>query len=189
MKPEPIFSAIESVLGAPPGLPVILLTPQGERFTQAKAWELAALPGFALLCGRYEGVDERVREHLASQELSVGDYVLSGGELAALVVVEAVARLLPGALGDEEGARDDSHSSGLLEYPQYTRPPDFRGWKVPEILLSGNHAQVERWRRLQALVRTRSRRPDLFSNASLSGEEERLLDEWEEGKESPPESG
>jgi tRNA (guanine37-N1)-methyltransferase len=189
MKPEPIFSAVESVLGTPPGLPVILLTPQGERFTQAKAWELAALPGFALLCGRYEGVDERVREHLASEELSVGDYVLSGGELAALVVVEAVARLLPGALGDEEGALDDSHSSGLLEYPQYTRPPDFRGWKVPEILLSGNHAQVERWRRMQALARTRSRRPDLFASASLSGEEERLLDEWAEGKESPPESG
>jgi tRNA (guanine37-N1)-methyltransferase len=189
MKPEPVFAAVESVLGSPPGLPVILLTPQGERFTQAKAWKLASLAGFALLCGRYEGVDERVRGHLATEELSLGDYVLSGGELAALVVVEAVARLLPGALGDEEGARDDSHSSGLLEYPHYTRPPDFRGWKVPDILLSGNHAQVERWRRLQALARTYHRRPDLLSSAPLSEEEKRLMEEWVGGKEPPPESG
>jgi tRNA (guanine37-N1)-methyltransferase len=189
MKPEPAFAAVESVLGSPPALPVILLTPQGERFTQAKAWQLASTDGFALVCGRYEGIDERVRGHLATEELSIGDYVLSGGELAALVVVEAVARLLPGALGDEEGARDDSHSSGLLEYPHYTRPPDFRGWKVPEILLSGNHAQVERWRRRRALARTFRRRPDLLANASLTEEEKRLLEDWRNGKEPPDESG
>jgi tRNA (guanine37-N1)-methyltransferase len=178
MKPEPIFSAVETALGAPPALPVILLTPQGALFTQKKAWALAETPGFALLCGRYEGIDERVREHLAVEELSIGDYVLSGGELAALVVVEAVARLLPEALGDEEGARDDSHSSGMLEYPHYTRPPEFRGWKVPEELLSGNHAQVRKWRRQQALWRTFLRRPDLLSGAELSEEERRLLAEW-----------
>jgi len=178
MKPEPIFAAVESALGAPPAVPVILLTPQGIPFTQEKAWSLAEGSGFALLCGRYEGVDERVREHLATEELSIGDYVLSGGELAALVVVEAVARLLPGALGDEEGARDDSHSSGLLEYPHYTRPPEFRGWKAPDVLLSGNHAQVRRWRREQALRRTLLRRPDLLSRADLSDEEKRLILEW-----------
>jgi tRNA (guanine37-N1)-methyltransferase len=179
MKPEPIFAAVESVLGSPPRLPVILLTPQGPAFTQEKAWSLAGGEGVALLCGRYEGVDERVREHLATEELSIGDYVLSGGEFAALVVVDAVARLLPGALGDEEGARDDSHSGGLLEYPHYTRPPDFRGWKVPEVLCSGNHAQVRRWRREQALRRTFLRRPDLLARADLSDEERRLVREWE----------
>jgi tRNA (guanine37-N1)-methyltransferase len=180
MKPEPIFAAVETVLGAPPALPVILLTPQGALFTQEKAWALAETPGFALLCGRYEGIDERVREHLAAEELSIGDYVLSGGELAALVVVEAVARLLPGALGDEEGARDDSHSSGLLEYPHYTRPPEFRGWKVPGELLSGNHAQVRKWRRRQALWRTFLRRPDLLSRADLSEDERQLLEDWKQ---------
>jgi tRNA (guanine37-N1)-methyltransferase len=180
MKPEPIFAAVETVLGAPPALPVILLTPQGALFTQEKAWALAETPGFALLCGRYEGIDERVREHLAAEELSIGDYVLSGGELAALVVVEAVARLLPGALGDEEGARDDSHSSGLLEYPHYTRPPEFRGWKVPDELLSGNHAQVRKWRRRQALWRTFLRRPDLLSRADLSEDERQLLEDWKQ---------
>jgi tRNA (guanine37-N1)-methyltransferase len=178
MKPEPIFTAVETVLGSPPSLPIILLTPQGTPFTQQKAWALAETPGFALLCGRYEGVDERVREHLASEELSIGDYVLSGGELAALVVVEAVARLLPGALGDEEGARDDSHSSGLLEYPHYTRPPEFRGWGVPDVLLSGNHAQLRQWRREQSLRRTFLRRPDLLAKAELSDEEKRLIARW-----------
>jgi tRNA (guanine37-N1)-methyltransferase len=180
MKPEPIFAAVEAVLGAPPRAPVILLTPQGRTFTQEKAWSLSERPGFALLCGRYEGVDERVREHLATEELSIGDYVLSGGELAALVVVEAVARLLPGALGDEEGARDDSHNDGLLEYPHYTRPPEFRGWTVPETLLSGNHAELRRWRRTQALWRTFQRRPDLLARASLTDEEQRLVHAWRE---------
>ena len=189
MKPEPIFAAVEAVLGVPPRLPVILLTPQGARFTQEKAWSLASAPGFALVCGRYEGVDERVREHLATEELSIGDYVLSGGELAALVVIESVARLLPGALGDEGGALDDSHSSGLLEYPHYTRPPDFRGWKPPDVLLSGNHAQVTRWRRLQALRRTWERRPDLLVNLDLTDEERRTLADWTAGRGSPPGTG
>jgi tRNA (guanine37-N1)-methyltransferase len=180
MKPEPIFASVETVLGAPPALPVILLTPQGAPFTQKKAWALAGSSGFALVCGRYEGVDERVREHLAAEELSIGDYVLSGGELAALVVVEAVARLLPGALGDEEGARDDSHANGLLEYPHYTRPPEFRGWGVPDVLLSGNHAQVREWRREQSLRRTYLRRPDLLAKAELSEAEKRLLERWKE---------
>jgi tRNA (guanine37-N1)-methyltransferase len=178
MKPEPIFASVEAVLGSPPELPVILLTPQGAPFTQKKAWALAESPGFALVCGRYEGVDERVREHLASEELSIGDYVLSGGELPALVVVESVARLLPGALGDEEGARDDSHSNGLLEYPHYTRPPEFRGWGVPEVLLSGNHAELARWRREQSLRRTFRRRPDLLPFAELSDEEKRMIARW-----------
>jgi tRNA (guanine37-N1)-methyltransferase len=180
MKPEPIFAAVESVLSSPPAVPVILLTPQGPLFTQEKAWALAESKGFALVCGRYEGVDERVRDHLATEELSIGDYVLSGGELAALVVVEAVARLLPGALGDEEGARDDSHSGSLLEYPHYTRPPEFRGWGVPEVLVSGNHAQVRTWRREQALRRTFLRRPDLLSRANLTEEEQRLVRKWRE---------
>ena len=185
MKPEPIFAAVEAVLGSPPALPVILLTPQGASFTQKKAWELAATQGFALLCGRYEGIDERVREHLASEELSIGDYVLSGGELAALVVVEAVARLLPGALGDEEGARDDSHANGLLEYPHYTRPPEFRGWGVPDVLLSGNHAQLRQWRREQSLRRTFLRRPDLLAKAELSDEEKRLIARWKSEEPGP----
>jgi tRNA (guanine37-N1)-methyltransferase len=179
MKPEPIFASVERALGSPPALPVILLTPQGAPFTQEKAWRLSESPGFALLCGRYEGIDERVREHLAAEELSIGDYVLSGGELAAMVVVEAVARLLPGALGDEEGARDDSHAGGLLEYPHYTRPPEFRGWTVPDVLLSGNHAEVRKWRREQALRRTFLRRPDLLARAELSDEERRRIREWE----------
>jgi tRNA (guanine37-N1)-methyltransferase len=180
MKPEPLFASVESVLGAPPALPVILLTPQGAPFTQEKAWALSESSGFALVCGRYEGVDERVREHLAAEELSIGDYVLSGGELAALVVVEAVSRLLPGALGDEEGARDDSHANGLLEYPHYTRPPEFRGWGVPDVLLSGNHAEVRKWRREQSLRRTFLRRPELLAKAELSDAEKRLLEHWKE---------
>jgi tRNA (guanine37-N1)-methyltransferase len=180
MKPEPIFAAVEGILGSPPSVPLILLTPQGKPFTQNKAWALAEGEGFALLCGRYEGIDERVREHLAAEELSIGDYVLSGGELAALVVVEAVARLLPGALGDEEGARDDSHAGSLLEYPHYTRPPEFRGWGVPEVLLSGNHAEVRKWRRAQALRRTFLRRPDLLPQAKLTEEDQRLLRKWKE---------
>jgi tRNA (guanine37-N1)-methyltransferase len=186
MKPEPLFAAVEGVLGAPPRMPVILLTPQGVPFTQERAWELAALPAFALLCGRYEGVDERVREHLATEEISIGDYVLSGGEIAAMAVVESVARLLPGALGDEEGARDDSHSTGLLEYPQYTRPPDFRGWKPPDVLLSGNHAEVERWRREQALWRTYLRRPDMLARASLTDAERERIRRWESEKTDKP---
>ena len=243
MKPEPIFNAVEDVLGltpgAPPPCPILLLTPQGHTFTQAVAFELAGpaiaqerglalrrgeealkslseaaartaeeeaeetgdiegagqpespaeagpppkpppseetaqlagpgtTPRLALLCGRYEGVDERVREHLATDEISIGDYVLSGGELAALVVIDAVARLIPGVLGAPEGAQEDSHASGLLEYPHYTRPPEFRGWKVPEVLLSGDHGRIARWRREQSLLRTWQRRPEMLKTAQLN---------------------
>jgi tRNA (guanine37-N1)-methyltransferase len=175
MKPEPIFAAVEGVLGSPPGCPVILLTPQGRVFTQGVAQELAQHPHLALLCGRYEGVDERVREHLVTDQVSIGDYVLSGGELPALVVIDAVARLIPGVLGDPDGAWDDSHASGLLEYPHYTRPPEFRGWQVPEVLLSGDHGRIARWRREQALLRTWKRRPDLLARAPLTPDDREFL--------------
>jgi len=175
MKPEPIFKAVEGVLGAPPPCPVILLTPQGRLFTQKVAEELAQHPHLALICGRYEGVDERVCEHLVTDQLSIGDYVLSGGELPALAVIDAVARLIPGVLGDPDGAWDDSHATGLLEYPHYTRPPEFRGWPVPEILLSGDHGRIARWRREQALLRTWLRRPDLLEKANLSPKDRQFL--------------
>ncbi len=175
MKPEPIFTAVESVLGDPPACPVILMTPQGRVFTQKVAQELAGQPALALICGRYEGVDERVRQHLVTDEISIGDYVLSGGELAALVVIDAVTRLIPGVLGDPDGAWDDSHAMGLLEYPHYTRPPEFRGWEVPETLLSGDHGRIARWRREQALLRTWQRRPDLLDSAPLTKEDRNLL--------------
>ncbi|MCL4559549.1 MAG: tRNA (guanosine(37)-N1)-methyltransferase TrmD [Chloroflexi bacterium] len=168
MKPDPVFAAVESVLGASPSCPVILLTPQGRTFTQKVAEELVHQPSLALICGRYEGVDERIRQHLATDEISIGDYVLTGGELPALAIIDAVSRLIPGVLGDPSGAQDDSHASGLLEYPHYTRPAEFRGWQVPEVLLSGNHAQIARWRREQALLRTLQRRPDLLQSANLS---------------------
>ncbi|MCB2178438.1 tRNA (guanosine(37)-N1)-methyltransferase TrmD [bacterium] len=164
MKPEPIFAAVEAVLGVPPACPVIMLTPQGRRFTQKVAEELVQLEHVALLCGRYEGVDERVRQHLVTDEISIGDYVLTGGELPALVMIDAMSRLIPGVLGDENAARNDSHASGLLEYPHYTRPPEFRGWEVPEILRSGNHAEIEKWRQEQARQRTQERRPDMLEN-------------------------
>ncbi|HKJ26658.1 MAG TPA: tRNA (guanosine(37)-N1)-methyltransferase TrmD [Anaerolineales bacterium] len=163
MKPEPIFRAVESILGAPPGCPVILLTPQGRRFSQKVAEELAGYPHLALLSGRYEGVDERVREHLVTDEISLGDFVLTGGELPAMAVIDAVSRLLPGVLGDPDAPQKDSHASGLLEYPHYTRPPEFRGWEVPEVLRSGNHAEIEKWRQAQALARTKKRRPDMLT--------------------------
>jgi tRNA (guanine37-N1)-methyltransferase len=178
MKPEPLFAAVRSVLAdAVAGTPVILLTPQGRRFTQAVARELAEHPRLALLCGRYEGVDERVRTGLATDEISIGDYVLSGGELPALVVIDAVARCLPGVLGEEDGALDDSHASGLLEYPHYTRPPMFEDLGVPEVLLSGDHARIAAWRRRQALARTLERRPDMLESASLTAEDRRILDD------------
>jgi tRNA (guanine37-N1)-methyltransferase len=192
MKPEPVFAAVEGVLGIgaqgsgsedrpadighqPAAIPIILLTPQGRVFNQTAAYELAQHERVALICGRYEGFDERIREHLATDELSIGDYVLTGGELAALVVMDAVARLRPGVLGDPGGARDDSHASGLLEYPHYTRPPEFRGWRVPEVLLSGDHGRVERWRREQALRRTWQRRPDLLEHAKLTEADRAVL--------------
>jgi len=179
MKPEPIFTAIESVLGAPPNCPVLLLSPQGRVFTQAVAEELAQQSHLALLCGRYEGIDERVIEHLVTDEISIGDYVLSGGELPALVLIDAITRLIPGALGDPEGAWDDSHSTGLLEYPHYTRPPEFRNWRVPDILLSGDHPRIARWRHQQALLRTMHRRPDLLEKADLSDNDRDYLKDLE----------
>jgi tRNA (guanine37-N1)-methyltransferase len=172
IKPEPVFAAVEGVLalqpGDPPPCPIVLLTPQGRLFNQAVAQELSRNERLALICGRYEGVDERVRLHLVTDEISIGDYVLSGGELAAMVVVDAVTRLLPGALGDPGATLHDSHAAGLLEHPHYTRPPVFRGWEVPEILLSGHHANVARWRREASLRRTWERRPDLLQTAELS---------------------
>ena len=162
MKAPPIFTAVEAVLGAPPSCPLILMSPQGRPFSTAIARELATLPHIAILCGRYEGVDERVREHLVTDQISVGDYVLTGGELPAMILIDAVSRFLPGVLGDPDGADDDSFSNGLLEYPHYTRPVEFRGWRVPEELLSGNHALIARWRQEQSMVRTKKNRPDLL---------------------------
>jgi tRNA (guanine37-N1)-methyltransferase len=177
--PDPVFRAVEEVEAGPDGLPrpLMLLSPSGRRFDQAVASELAVLSGgFSLLCGRYEGVDQRVADHLVDGELSVGDFVLAGGELAALVVVEAVVRLLPGVLGNDESAGDESFSAGLLEYPQFTRPATYRGWAVPDVLRSGDHGRVERWRRAQALARTLRQRPDLIAaRGGLSGGEVQLL--------------
>jgi tRNA (guanine37-N1)-methyltransferase len=175
MKPEPVFASVESVLGIPPRCPVILLTPQGRVFNQKIAGELAENPHLALLCGRYEGVDERIREHLVTDEISIGDYVLTGGELPALVVLDAIVRHIPGVLGDPDGWMDDSHASGLLEYPHYTRPPEYRGWKVPDVLLSGNHAEIARWRREQSLLRTLERRPDLLDKIELNEEDRKAI--------------
>lgn len=183
MKAEPIFAAVESALGAPPQVPVILLSPQGRPLNQALAQELSTLDHFALVCGRYEGVDERVRQHLASEEISIGDYVLTGGELAALVVIDAVTRLLPGALGEPQASQNDSYASGLLEYPHYTRPPEFRGWQVPEVLRSGDHAQIAAWRRREALRRTAERRPELLESTQLSEEDKAFLVSLKEGEE------
>jgi tRNA (guanine37-N1)-methyltransferase len=180
MKPEPIFAALEAVLGVEPTIPVVLLTPQGRLFNQAVAQELSRHEQFALICGRYEGVDERVVEHLASDEISIGDYVLTGGELPALIVIDAVTRLIPGVLGDPTGAMTDSHASGLLEHPHYTRPTEFRGWGVPEVLKSGDHAKIERWRREQSLLRTAKRRPELLENFELSKKDSEFLEEFEE---------
>ena len=180
MKPEPVFAAVEEVVGSPVECPVILLTPQGRVFNQQIALELAQQPRLALLCGRYEGVDERIRAYLVTDEISIGDYVLTGGELPAMILIDAVTRLIPGVLGDPDGAMDDSHASGLLEYPHYTRPVEFRGWGVPELLLSGNHAEIAKWRRRQSLLRTRSRRPDILDKADLTNEDRKLLSQIDE---------
>jgi tRNA (guanine37-N1)-methyltransferase len=171
MKVEPIARALDDVLPAAGPASVILLTPQGDVFSQRMAVELAACSRLVLICGHYEGVDERVRRYLVDREVSVGDYILTGGELPAMLVVDAVARLVTGVLGNEESARCDSFSSGLLEYPQYTRPAEYRGWKVPDVLLSGNHRDIEDWRRREAMRKTASRRPDLLSKANLSEED------------------
>ena len=179
LAPGPAFEAVEAVAAGPDGLPrpLLLLSASGRRFDQGGARELAGRPGgFSLLCGRYEGVDQRVADHLVDGELSIGDVVLAGGELAALIVVEAVTRLVPGALGNEASTGEESFVDGLLEYPQYTRPASFRGWEVPEVLRSGDHAKVARWRRAQALRRTLDRRPDLIAaKGGLSPEEVELL--------------
>jgi len=179
MKPEPFFAAVEAIMReARTARPrIILTTPQGRLFTQEIAKELASWDHLILLCGHYEGVDERVSEGLATDEISIGDYVLTGGELAAMVIVDAVVRLIPGVVGEEESVRQDSFSEGLLDYPQYTRPPEFRGMRVPEVLLSGHHEQIRRWRRKEALRRTLLRRPDLLRKANLTEEDQRLLEE------------
>jgi len=175
MKPDPIFTAVERVYE---GGPIILMSPQGRVFTQAIARELAQQPRVTLICGHYEGIDERVRERLCTDELSLGDFVLTGGELAALVIVDAVTRLLPGVLA-AGSTEEESHTAGLLEYPHYTRPPEYRGWRVPDILLSGNHAAIARWRRKESLRRTRDRRPDLLDALELSASDRKLLAEIE----------
>jgi len=180
LKVEPLAAAIESVRRA--ATRVILLDPAGRRFTQAVAEELARLDHIVLVCGRYEGVDARVSEHLVDEELSIGDYVLSGGEAAALVVTEAVTRLQPGALGDEGAAEHDSFTRGLLEHPHYTRPEVFRGWQVPEVLLSGDHAKIAGWRQLMSLWRTWQRRPDLLETADLSPEQQKAVDRFYQGQ-------
>lgn len=182
LKPEPIFLAAEHCLKRvdPAEQPsIILLTPQGERFSQRLAEELAKKDYLMLICGHYEGVDERVSQYLATHEISIGDYILTGGELAAMVVIDCVVRLREGVLGNENSPQEESFSDGLLEYPQYTRPADFRGMKVPEILLSGHHQKIEAWRRRQALYRTWKRRPDLLAKAPLTEEDQKLIKEWE----------
>jgi tRNA (guanine37-N1)-methyltransferase len=169
LKPEPLFEGVEAIRAEinDDSAPVILLTPQGRLLCHEVAQELSTRSSLILICGRYEGVDERVREHLATDAISIGEYVLTGGELAAMVVMDAVARLLPGVLGSEEAARDDSYSNGLLEYPQYTRPAEYRGWQVPEVLLSGNHQEIARWRGEQAIKRTLERRAGLPGKAGV----------------------
>ncbi len=184
LKPEPIFEAVEDIkeeLGLP-SVSTVLLSPQGRLFNQEIARELADCRNLILICGHYEGVDERVAEHLISDEISIGDYLLSGGEVAAMVVVDCVTRLLPGVLGSEASLVEESHIGGLLEYPQYTRPAVYRGWTVPKVLLSGDHGEVARWRRQQSLVRTSKRRPDLMEKTVLSREDKRLLSEASEIK-------
>ncbi|HEV3484205.1 MAG TPA: tRNA (guanosine(37)-N1)-methyltransferase TrmD [Vicinamibacterales bacterium] len=183
LKPEPLFRAVEHIRetrGEPQA--VILTSPDGPKLTHAEAQRLSALEHVVVLCGRYEGVDERVRRHLATAELSIGDYVLSGGELAALVIVDAAARFVPGVVGDEQSVAGDTFARGLLDYPQYTRPADFRGLTVPPVLLSGHHREIDRWRRREALARTLQRRPDLLENVRLDPDDEALLRDIREQK-------
>jgi tRNA (guanine-N1)-methyltransferase len=178
MKPEPLFLAVESLAGTVAGRRrSVLMSPDGSRFDQAKARELAGYDHLILICGHYEGVDERVKEHLADEAVSIGDYVLTGGELPAMVVTDAVARFIPGVLGAADAAEQDSFAGGVLEYPQYTRPREFRGWEVPEILVSGDHAKIARWRRKESLRRTLDKRPDLLDNLDLEGTDAALLAE------------
>ena len=182
MKVEPVARAVAAVKRPGKASLVVLMTPQGEIFNQSIAAKFARLDQIILICGRYEGVDERIREHLADREVSLGDYILTGGELSALVVIDATARLIPGVLGNDASASRESFSQGLLEYPQYTRPARYSGWHVPEVLLSGNHAQIERWQRIEALRRTWRRRPELLENMELSGEDKTFLEKIKLGR-------
>lgn len=179
MKPEPVYAALQAVFAEDaehPTPPVLLMTPQGEPFTQAIARELVQQPRMVIICGHYEGVDERIRQHMVTRELSIGDYVLTGGELPAMVVTETVVRLVPGVMGSDQSAEEESFSAGLLEYPHYTRPPEFLGWGVPPVLLSGHHAEVEKWRRRQSLLRTALRRPDLLAGVEVSAADQAWID-------------
>ena len=183
LKPEPLFRAVEAITektGAPQA--VVLVSPHGRRFTQDEATRLAGLDRVVILCGRYEGIDDRVREHLATEELSIGDYVLSGGELPALVIVDAVARLIPGVVGDEDSVAGDSFARGILDFPHFTRPAVFRDWKVPDVLVSGHHGEIRNWRKRQAIKLTLSRRPELLADAELDVEEQDILQELMERK-------
>lgn len=175
MKPEPLAACIQAAKKVNPGAPVLLTTPQGKQLNHAFAQELSRQPGLVIICGRYEGVDDRIRRRYVDYEVSLGDYVLSGGELASMVIVDTVTRLIPGVLGSDESALTDSFGDGLLEYPQYTRPPVFDDMSVPDVLLSGNHAEITRWRRQQALKKTIEQRPDLLKNAELSGNDQLFL--------------
>jgi tRNA (guanine37-N1)-methyltransferase len=192
LKPEPLFDATEAVIekvregGWPGEIPVVLMTPQGRLFSQRIAEDYASRQHIIILCGAYEGMDERIRVHLATDEISIGDYILSGGELPAMVFINAVVRLIPGVLGSDESALHESHTENLLEHPQYTRPPVFRGWKVPDVLLGGNHKDVDKWRREQSIIRTAIRRPDLLKKAALSPKEKQLIEKLiKEGKITP----
>ncbi len=180
MKVDPIDRALASLDRTEGRSLVVLLTPQGESFSQSMAEELAAFDRIVLICGHYEGVDDRVRQHLADREISIGDYVLTGGELSAMVVIDAVSRLVPGVLGNSESTASESFSMGLLEYPQYTRPSEYRGWRVPEVLLSGNHREIDLWRKRTSLRRTFHRRPDLLKKATLSDEDKKILKDFSE---------
>ncbi|HEX78604.1 MAG TPA: tRNA (guanosine(37)-N1)-methyltransferase TrmD [Dehalococcoidia bacterium] len=185
LKPEPIFEAVEDIImkvNPQESVPIILLTPQGIPFSQSAARRLSKHEHLVFICGHYEGVDERVRQYLVSEEISIGDYVLTGGELAAMVVIDSISRLIPGVLGSEYSPENDSHSFGLLEYPQYTRPAEYRGWSVPEVLLSGNHAQIAKWRRRQAIIRTLERRPELIDKSSLNREEQELIEQTQKAE-------
>jgi len=175
LKPEPIFEAVEAIRDEQ-DIPVLLLSPQGRPFSQEVAREYARYERMIIICGRYEGVDERVSQHLATEEISIGDYILTGGEIAAMVIIDAVVRLMPGVLGSELSPQEDSLVAGLLKYPQYTRPASYRGWDVPEVLLSGNHARIAGWRREHSIRRTFERRPDLLGKAELKPEEKRLVE-------------
>src|SRR3954470_18680643 len=187
MKPDPIFRAVEAI-AAEDGTPqaIVLVSPHGRQFTQAEAARLSELERVTILCGRYEGIDDRVREGLATEELSIGDYVLSGGELPALVIVDAVARLIPGVVGDEDSVAGDSFARGLLDYPHFTRPAEFREWKVPDVLVSGHHGEIRKWRKRRALELTLDRRPELLMDAELDVEEQEILRELMEQKKGAP---